>query len=249
MALFTDGTIASIDDLKEYESAVLQVASVEGIDITAKLKLAQREMGFVLSDFQARRGFTSPSDLGRVLVNEEMLQWHCLHTLELVYRDAYNSQMNDRYLGKWQAYQQSSARAAATVRDLGVGMVGTPVAKATEPIITTDPGGGLAARTYYVSVAWRALNGATGERSDPTVVAAPMSTLLRITAASAPAHASGWYVYAGSSETEIRRQNEPPLAPGSTWVEPNNGLRFDLTDIPAQRPDWYVRNDRVLLRG
>lgn len=249
MALFTDGNIASIDDLKEYESAVLQTASIEGIDVTAKLKLAQREIGFALAAFQARRGFTAPGDLGRVVVSEALLHWHCFHTLELIFRDAYNSQLNDRYLGKWKGYLEISVRAGVTVTDLGVGMVGTPVAKAFEPAVTTDPGGALGARTYYVTVAWQAPNGATGARSVSAVVAAPVSTLLRVTAASAPAMASGWYVYAGPSETEVRRQNELPLSPGSSWIEPGEGLRFDLADIAVQRPDWYVRNDRVLPRG
>ena len=249
MALFTDGTIATIEDLKEYDSAVLQTASIEGIDVTAKLKLAQREIGFVISAFQARRGFTSPGDLGRVVVNEAILHWHCFHTLELIYRDAYNSQVNERYLGKWKGYMEISARAAATVRDLGVGMVSTPVPKALAPDVVAEPGGPLGPRTYYIAVAWQAANGSTGERSDFVVFTAPVATLVRATPHTPPPVASGWYIYVGPSEAETRRQNELPLPPGSSWIESGGNLRSDLPDIAVQRPDWYVRNDRVLARG
>jgi hypothetical protein len=78
MALFTDGNIASIEDLKEYESAVLQAASIEGIDITAKLKLAQREIGFEIASFITRHGFTSPSDLVFTCINQSKAVWERL---------------------------------------------------------------------------------------------------------------------------------------------------------------------------
>jgi hypothetical protein len=249
MALFTDGNIASIEDLKDYESAVLQAANIEGIDITAKLKLAQREIGFEIASFTARHGFTSAGDLGRVVVSESLLHWHCLQTLELIYRDAYNSQLNDRYLGKWKEYMQASGRAAATAMDLGVGMVSTPVNKAVPPVIATEPGGSIGTRTYFVAVAWQASSGSTGEASEPTMMVVPAGTLLCVNVSSAPAGPSGWYVYAGPSDTELRRQNDLPLAPDSHWLEPVNGLRSDLQNVSTQRPDWYVRNRRVLQRG
>ena len=249
MPLFTDGNVASIEDLRDYESSILHTASVESIDITAKLKLAHREIGFEIATHLARHGFKVPADLNRVVVSQAILHWHCLHTLELIYRDGYNSQVNDRYLGKWKEYSKAANRARATAMALGIGMVGSAVPKAAAPVLSIHAGGGLGTRSYYVAIAWQAANGAAGEQSQPVVINAPLSTLVRVAPGEAPATATGWHVYAGDSESELRRQNTSPLAPSAEWLEPGTGLRLDLPAIPAQTPDWYVRTDRVLPRG
>ena len=44
MALFTDGPISSIEDLRGTTPQLLDVASAEGIDVTRKLALAQDEI-------------------------------------------------------------------------------------------------------------------------------------------------------------------------------------------------------------
>jgi hypothetical protein len=59
----------------------------------------------------------------------------------------------------------------------------------------------------------------------------------------------GWYVYAGESDADLRRQNVLPLSPEAPWLEPTIGLRLDLPRVPAQSPEWYVRNDRRLRRS
>jgi hypothetical protein len=51
MALFTDGSIAKLEDLRAYESAVLDLASSEGVDVGAKLRMAQREIATELTPF------------------------------------------------------------------------------------------------------------------------------------------------------------------------------------------------------
>ena len=42
MALFTDGPISSARDLQEYDTPVLSIANSEGIDLKAKVHLAQQ---------------------------------------------------------------------------------------------------------------------------------------------------------------------------------------------------------------
>ena len=49
MALFTDGTISTLEELRGYESAVYDVASTERIDLSQKLVLAQQELGIELT--------------------------------------------------------------------------------------------------------------------------------------------------------------------------------------------------------
>jgi hypothetical protein len=249
MPLFTDGNVAAVEDLKDYESSVLQTASVEGIDVTAKLKLAHRAIGFEIATHLAQHGFKTPADLNRVVVSPTILHWHCLHTLELIYRDAYNSQVNDRYLGKWKEYSQASSRARATATALGIGIVGSAIPRGTAPSLSSQAGGALGSRSYSVAICWQAANGSAGEQSQPVVISAPLSSLVFVVAGEAPAGATGWHVYASESDNDLRRQNVLPLAPGATWLEPETGLRSDLPAIPMQTPDWYVRTDRVLPRG
>ena len=48
MALFTDGPISCIEDLTAQDSQLLNVASVEGIDTTQKMAIAQEELAMDL---------------------------------------------------------------------------------------------------------------------------------------------------------------------------------------------------------
>ena len=59
MALFTDGAVSSIEDLRGYDTQLLNVATIEGIDVTRKLTLAQdgiaAEMATLLEQAMRRR--------------------------------------------------------------------------------------------------------------------------------------------------------------------------------------------------
>ena len=109
MALFTDGPISSARELQEHDALVLSVASSEGIDVAAKARLAQQELANELILFLVRRASLReyPSNLRRsrgledVVVTNALRRWHSHKTLALVYGDAYNNQLNDRYQGKW----------------------------------------------------------------------------------------------------------------------------------------------------
>ncbi len=49
MALFTDGTISTLEELRGYESAIYDVATTERIDLSQKLLLAKQELGIELT--------------------------------------------------------------------------------------------------------------------------------------------------------------------------------------------------------
>src|SRR5258708_25146659 len=122
MPLFNDGPINNEQDLQNYETAVLNVAGVEEIDLGTKLVLAQDEIGTDLLAFLLRRGTVNaqPGWIGQssmlrrkigtgdIVVTPPLKRSHALLTLARVYRDAYNNQLNDRYKGKWQAYEQDA---------------------------------------------------------------------------------------------------------------------------------------------
>src|SRR5438105_3682557 len=166
MALFTDGPISTLDQLAAEDTAVLDVASTEGIDATAKLALSQEELGIELvSAFSRGRSLAlgdwwpgspvvsqGPILLSSVVVTPPLRLWHTFRTLAMIYRDAYNSQLNDRYRGKWNAYKDLANWASDMLFQTGIGLAGNPIPAAVSPAVLVVTGI-LPAATYYVQVA------------------------------------------------------------------------------------------------
>ena len=246
MALFTDGTIARIDDLRAHESSVLDLTSTEGIDVSAKLSLAQRELGTEMIPILARRGYR---DLSQVVVTDALLSAHAARTLAMIYRDLYQSRFNDRYEGKWREYAAQSDRAMKALLEAGVGITLAPIAKAAEPVVETVSGGMLPGRTYYVRIAWTRGFQVTGAPSEAVSVALPPASKLNVQAPQAPQGVKGVLIYAGESPDGTTLQKESPLAADEVWTEPDSGLRLDLAKWPVQGPDLFVENRREILRG
>jgi hypothetical protein len=111
--LLTDGNPNDSVDLQMYESAILNVASIEGIDLDVKLSLATEEISETILDIllDHTRSVWPMANLRRtigvsdVVVSPQMTRWHALHTLAVVYRDAFNNQLNDRYQQKLEEYR------------------------------------------------------------------------------------------------------------------------------------------------
>ena len=139
MALFNDGPMSTAADLQQYENSILTVASTENIDLASKLMLAQQDLANEVVLFLLRRTARcdyspwndSSSSLGlreltNVVVTEPLQKWHIHRTLALVYRDAYNNQLNNRYLGKWDEYEDLAKASRRTYFQIGVGLVADP---------------------------------------------------------------------------------------------------------------------------
>jgi hypothetical protein len=251
MALFTDGNIASIGDLRAYESSILETANTEGIELGSKLEIAQREIGLEIAAFLLRRGtqIGAHRELSNVVVTEPLLHAHVLQTLALAYRDAYNSQLNDRYLGKWREYAQLAQRSLGQLFEIGVGISNAPVPKPRTPSLDSVLGGLLPFANYTVQIAWVNSRGGTGQLSDLSAIGVEAQRLLAVAAPQAPTGVAGWHVYAASGDAEITRQTETPLSPGQIWIQPASGLRTDVGGVPQQRPDYYVTQRREWMRG
>lgn len=251
MALFTDGLIADLPDLRDYESAVLDVAGTEQIDLAAKLEIAQREIGIELTAFLVRKGVPlgPQRELSTVVVTEPLLHLHALQTLALVYRDAYNRQLNDRYLGKWKEYERLAERSLRKLLDVGVGITSSPVPRAPQPTLSHVAGGLLPSRTYHVSLAIAGFNGRTGAWSRTASIELPPGTRMSTLPPATSGPSNGLWIYAGQNESQLTRQNDVPLQPGTAWVEPVSGLRTNLAALPVQMADFYSANRRELLRG
>jgi hypothetical protein len=254
MALFTDGPISGIEDLTAQDSQLLNVASVEGIDTSQKMALAQEQVAMdligVLRQFgHADRLFwlAPQPKLDMVVVTPPLKLWHTARALELFYTDAYNSQLNDRYAGKRDQFHDLAKWAYSKLIEIGVGIAGTPVERAASPVLTAFPGA-LEDGLYYVTATW--VNGA-GEEGAPAMLAtiATTSSAFLVETGAAPAAAAGWNVYVGTSPDAIYRQNGAVIATGQTWQQPAELIQSGSLPGKGQKPTYLQPLPRILLRG
>ena len=257
MALFTDGPLNGTLDFQNYENGILQVVSTEQIDLAGKAVLAQGEIASELMLFLVRRyrqadfpwlaSVRQAIDLSDVVVTHPLRRWHAHKTLALVYRDAYNNQLNDRYLGKRREYEQLAKHSQQTYFQIGVGLVSGPIAKPKPPTLTAVSGPGSAG-TYYVEVAWVNDAGQVGSPSDASQLTTLTGQQLRVATASPPANATGWNVYVGQSPETTTLQNVGPIPLNSTWTLTAALQQGKLPD-DGQQPVWFLRDQRLIERG
>jgi hypothetical protein len=262
MALFTDAPISTLDQLAAQDSAALDVASTEGIDATAKISLAQDELGIEITAVSARSPFspatvsvwwpgmvlTTTVQLSSIVVTPPLRLWHTFHTLELIYRDAYNNQLNDRYLGKWRAYTDLAKWASSMLMQTGFGVVSDPVTIAQSPQLDVISGV-FQATTYFVQTAWLNARGEEGMASAVASAAALDQNSVQVTANNPPANAVAWNAYAGTSIDSITLQNPVPITVGQPWFLPASGLVSGKSSGTGQAPNYYRVLPRYLQRG
>ncbi len=263
MALFIDSEINSLQDLQRYESGVLDVASAEQIDITAKMGLAQEMIAASILVFLLRHAARDPGSylfgpqsnsrrrqlgVSDVVVTEPLKRWHALKCLEMIYQDAYYNQLNDRYKGKWMQYEQRAATASSQFLQIGIGLVADPVRKAEAPLLVAVAGPNLAT-SYYVRIAWVNSGGQEGLASDGVGLQTVDGTQLVVTPGPAPTNAAGWNVYAGLTPEGVSLQNDAAVGTQTDWAVPASGLRAGRKPGWGQPPERYVVNDQVNLRG
>jgi hypothetical protein len=258
MALFTDGPIISTADLQRYENGILGVASVEGIDLGGKIGLAQEEIANQVLRFLIRRTplrdgldlqwtFRRRRDVSDVVVTDPLRQWHAQKALAMIYRDAYNNQLNDRYQGKWAEYEQLAKASSQTYFQIGVGVSADPISKAAVPILSTMPGIG-SARTFYVAVTWVNLAGQEGSASDISQITTSEGQQLVITPVNSPANAMGWNAYVGTSPETIGLQNSVPIAANASWTL-TLAVQRGVLPGEGQSPTWFFVEYREIQRG
>jgi hypothetical protein len=252
MALLTDGSPNDTESLRLYETGILDVAVVEVIDLAAKLGLATEEIAEDVLDIllDHTRTVDPQSNIRRtigvsdVVVTPQLKRWHALHTLEIVYRDAFNNQLNDRYKPKWVEYQELSRNAREHTTRFGIGLVLNPIPKAPTPQIGFAPGL-IPATLYYVRVSWVSATGQEGAPSDITTFETPEGSLLTVRTVNAMA----FNVYIGLTADTLALQNAAPIPAGSTFTLPGFGLVAGRAPGNGQAPDTYVIGGRMLRRG
>lgn len=257
MALLTDGSPNTPTDLTVYESAILNLAATEMIDLGVKLGLATDELSEDVLDIllDHTRSFDPQSTVRReigvsdVVVSPQMKRWHAVHALELVYRDAFNNQLNDRYLPKWREYQTLSLNARAHTMIFGIGLVNTPIPEAQIPVLSTAAAAGKPGATYYIAVTWVAANSEEGAPSQVTTFEMPAGTTLVVEAVNPPGVATGFNVYAGLSSTTLELQNSSAVPAGQSFVLPGANLAAGRAPGNGQTADVYVTGGPTLRRG
>lgn len=255
--LLTDGCPNTTEDLRVYESAILDVASAEMINLDTKLRLATEEISeIVLNILLDHTSVATGGDAARralgvsdVVVTRQLKRWHALYSLAIFYRDAYNNQLNDRYLAKWNEYLLLVKGSRDTALQYGIGLVTTPIPEAGTPVLGSAPGL-LPATVYYVQISWVSATGAEGNPGKATAFEAPVASLLTVTNGSnVPAVATAFNAYVGLTDCPLTLQNASPIPIGQTFTEASTGLVAGVPAGTGQSPDLYVTGGSILRRG
>jgi hypothetical protein len=254
MALFTDG-VSTIQDLMVQDSSVLTTAEVENIDLTQKLGLALQELGIELITLLQRsetydwQFWLQPNpQLNNIVVTPPLQLWNVFQTLTLVYQDAYFNQLNDRYKGKRDQFQQLAKWAMNKLIQTGLGIAGDPIPKAAPPLLTSIAGGQPAA-TYCASVSWLNVESQEGQPSNPSTLVVTAGNTLVAQPVSQPVNATGWNVYVGMSPTTLSLQNTAPLTLDEVWVQAGPVTTLGQAPGSGQAPDYLRALPRIIQRG
>ena len=259
MALFTDSDVVTLDDLLQFEGALVQVSSTHGIDVQAKIKLATDEIGDKLMLNLLRAGQSDPQWLSRVkiglstvVVSPSLFRWLCFDSLARVYAEAYNVQLNTRFQGKWNEYQQQSNAASELFLTGGIGVVLNPLPKPAIPTVHTGIGA-FQLPSIFIQTSWV---DRLGNESAPSSIngvilngSASVQVSMTETSTQTPIAAVGWNIYASPSQQSLMLQNSSPIAIGSSWQMPNNGLITGAIPKNGQVPDVTVSCVRRWQRG
>ena len=258
MALFIDGPVSSMEDLTAQDSQLLDVASVEGIDVTQKLALAQEELTLELNALLTRLSYVDQlfwlapqPNLGSVVVTPALKLWHTFRSLEMVYSDAYNSQLNDRYAGKRDQFHELAKWAYEKLVAAGIGMASVPVPRAAMPTVTAAAArrrAPLPDGTYYATMAWVNAAGEEGASALPATIATTGSTLLVQPAGAPPKNRGGLERVRGHRSRCDGAAKRIAHRHRADWLQPAT-LAAGRPPGPGQAPSYLKPVPRIIQRG
>jgi hypothetical protein len=254
MGLFTDG-IATIEDLAGQDSAILSTAQTENIDLSQKLALAQQDLGIEITTLLQRSNtydwqfWLQPDpQLNNIVVTPPLQLWHVFHTLNLVYQDVYFNQLNDRYKGKRDQFQQLGQWAMEKLIQTGLGIASDPLPQAAPPGLTSVSGG-QPSMTYYTAASWINVEGEEGQTSNPSCLAVADGNALVAQPVNPPSNATMWNAYVGLSTTTLTLQNDLPMALDQVWVQAAPVSPNGRGPCSGQVPNYLRALPRVIQRG
>ncbi|MBN9658674.1 MAG: hypothetical protein J0H49_10890 [Acidobacteria bacterium] len=245
MALLVDGELTRLEDLKAQDSGVFDVASGEGLDLRAKLDLAAGEIQEEVDTFL---DWEEQGRLEQVVASVSLKRWHILKTLEAVYRDAYFSQLNDRYGQKWRHYESLAEEQKHRYFSSGVQLVARPVRRPS--LVSAQVVEGVAgAATYWLKATFLDSEGRESAPSAAVTVSSPVPHSLQVSVMAQEENATHWNLYAGTEEAGLGLQNAEPLPVGEVWMLPAAGLVDGRAPGNGQPTDFRVVRSGLLRRG
>ncbi|MGJ5817881.1 hypothetical protein [Paludibaculum fermentans] len=245
MALMVDGNYSEIDDLRAEDSKLPDVTNGEGIDPQEKLDLAARE---IQVEVEAFLSWEERGRVEQVMASAGLKRWHVLKTLEAVYRDAYFSQLNDRYGQKWKHYLALAAEQRQRYFEAGVQMVTHPVRRPFR-VCAEGLDGLHPAATYWLKATVLDAEGRESAPSGEVVLTSPVPHSMQATLMFPLENATHWNLYAGAEETSLGLQNAEPMPVSETWVLPASGLVSGRPPGDGQPVDFTVVRSGLLRRG
>lgn len=258
MALFTDSDIVTLQDLLQFEAPLVQIASSHGINVETKIGLSIAATADKLLFWLLRAGMSDPQWVNRrvlglstVVVTPTLRRWLCFDSLARFYSEAYYVQLNTRFEGKWKEYQAAADKAVETVLNAGIGIVYNPLPKPGLPLASIQAGS-LPAQALFIQTAWVDVDGNEGALSpvNGLVLAGANNVAVQMAeGVIAPRASVGWNIYASATGTDLTRQNDAPLAIGSTWQLPSSGIVSGPEPLNGQQPSYYVTDPRRSQRG
>jgi hypothetical protein len=235
------------------------VASAHGINVDTKIGLAANAVGEKLLQLLRDTGMSDPQWLSRriiglstVVVTPPLKRWLCFESLTKVFAEAYNTQLNTRFQGKWKEYQDESQYAADQTIQAGLGIVFTPLPKPQMPEVSVQHGT-APAESLFVQTSWVDAQGDESALSPVNGLVVNNQSTISVQMAEgdlgAPPAALGWNVYVGSDAATITLQNGNPLVIGSTWTLPASGIMAGQIGGNGQKPNYFVPVSRQIRRG
>jgi hypothetical protein len=254
MALFIDGPANSVDGLVDEDSGLLETAQTCGINVSGKLRLAWEEMHSDLYLWLERpKGgmdfvWNPTQRVDQIVISHPLRRWERMSALAHVYRDAYFSQLVDRYQAKWDEYTALTRNAREILVATGLDLVTDPIRKAAPPMPGEVAGAG-AGGMFYASVAWLNAEGQEGQASDAASITMPPGRYMTVSAVDAPSNATGFNVYAGATPDSITLQNTAALAAGSVYTYVPGATSTGRGPGHGQKAQFKRRLTRTILRG
>lgn len=259
MALFVDGPSSTIENLADQDAGLLSVAQTAGINVSAKLRLAQEEIKTDLELWLIKPRLAIDMSwmdvlwrpvlrIGQVIVTTPLRRWETMHALELTYRDAYFSQLVDRYQAKWQEYATLACDARESFIASGLGLVTDPLHRPQPPVLASVPGP-QAGGTLYAAVSWANAAGQESQASEASSITIVDNNLMTVSAINAPKNAVGFWVYAGPVLDSMFRQNDVLLPIGVTFTYVPGQVTQGPLPGEGQKPDFVRTLARTLPRG
>jgi len=181
------------------------------------------------------------------VVTAPLKMWHTFRALEMVYADAYNSQLNDRYAGKRDQFRWRARWAYEKLVQTGLGIANDPIPQAATPTLTVV-NGNLPDGTYYVTMAWMNRAGEEGASAVTAAIATVSSSFL-VQPVNMPVNAAGWKVYVGDAPETMVQQNGSPIAAGQVWQQPNALNRAGTQPGSGQAASYMRPVPRLIQRG